>query len=121
MVTCSNLLRDDQTSLSWLGIPNRSWFTNSDAQGTAKLKGGLDVERDRERMTLVRDVLAADGNGARPGLIHVDEEAIANCRVPLDIPTFDTPGIRSERAGRRLLAATDGNPLRTRRPYNHMA
>ncbi|NUT36912.1 MAG: mandelate racemase/muconate lactonizing enzyme family protein [Hamadaea sp.] len=35
----------------------------------AKLKGGLDVERDRERLLLVREVLAAAGNGARPGLM----------------------------------------------------
>nr|WP_062340616.1 mandelate racemase/muconate lactonizing enzyme family protein [Herbidospora sakaeratensis] len=35
----------------------------------AKLKGGLDVDRDRERLTLVRDVLTEAGNGARPGLM----------------------------------------------------
>lgn len=35
----------------------------------AKLKGGLDVERDRERLTLVRDVLASAGGGRRPGLM----------------------------------------------------
>jgi L-alanine-DL-glutamate epimerase-like enolase superfamily enzyme len=35
----------------------------------AKLKGGLDVERDRRRLTLVRDVLAKAGNGMRPGLM----------------------------------------------------
>ncbi|MCP2328739.1 L-alanine-DL-glutamate epimerase-like enolase superfamily enzyme [Hamadaea flava] len=35
----------------------------------AKLKGGLDVDRDRDRLILVRDVLAAAGNGARPGLM----------------------------------------------------
>ena len=35
----------------------------------AKLKGGLDVERDRHRLTLVRDVLAEAGHGARPGLM----------------------------------------------------
>lgn len=35
----------------------------------AKLKGGLDVERDRRRLGLVRDVLAAAGRGARPGLM----------------------------------------------------
>lgn len=34
----------------------------------AKLKGGLDVERDRHRLTLVRDVLAEAG-GSRPGLM----------------------------------------------------
>ena len=35
----------------------------------AKLKGGLDVERDRHRLTLVRDVLAEAGGGPRPGLM----------------------------------------------------
>lgn len=35
----------------------------------AKLKGGLDVEQDRHRLTLVRDVLAAAGDGLRPGLM----------------------------------------------------
>jgi L-alanine-DL-glutamate epimerase-like enolase superfamily enzyme len=35
----------------------------------AKLKGGLDVERDRHRLTLVRDALTKAGNGARPGLM----------------------------------------------------
>ena len=34
----------------------------------AKLKGGLDVEQDRRRLMLVRDVLA-EGNGTRPGLM----------------------------------------------------
>jgi L-alanine-DL-glutamate epimerase-like enolase superfamily enzyme len=35
----------------------------------AKLKGGLDVERDRRRLALVRDVLTDAGHGARPGLM----------------------------------------------------
>lgn len=35
----------------------------------AKLKGGLDIERDRHRLALVRDVLAQVGNGARPALM----------------------------------------------------
>jgi L-alanine-DL-glutamate epimerase-like enolase superfamily enzyme len=35
----------------------------------AKLKGGLDVERDRRRLGLVRDVLAAGRGGLRPGLM----------------------------------------------------
>ncbi|MBB5803536.1 L-alanine-DL-glutamate epimerase-like enolase superfamily enzyme [Saccharothrix ecbatanensis] len=36
---------------------------------SAKLKGGLDVERDRHRLTLVRDVLTDAGHGTRPGLM----------------------------------------------------
>jgi len=35
----------------------------------AKLKGGLDVERDRHRLTLVRDVLAEAGGEPRPALM----------------------------------------------------
>jgi L-alanine-DL-glutamate epimerase-like enolase superfamily enzyme len=35
----------------------------------AKLKGGLDVERDRHRLTLVRDVLTEAAGGSRPGLM----------------------------------------------------
>jgi L-alanine-DL-glutamate epimerase-like enolase superfamily enzyme len=35
----------------------------------AKLKGGLDVERDRARLTIVRDVLAQANPGPRPGLM----------------------------------------------------
>ncbi|MFC3493742.1 mandelate racemase/muconate lactonizing enzyme family protein [Glycomyces rhizosphaerae] len=35
----------------------------------AKLKGGIDVEADRRRLSLVRDVLTEAGGGARPGLM----------------------------------------------------
>jgi L-alanine-DL-glutamate epimerase-like enolase superfamily enzyme len=35
----------------------------------AKLKGGLDIERDRHRLTLVREVLTAAARGKRPGLM----------------------------------------------------
>lgn len=35
----------------------------------AKLKGGLDVERDRHRLTLIREVLADAGHGRRPALM----------------------------------------------------
>lgn len=35
----------------------------------AKLKGGLDIERDRHRLTLVREVLARGVPGTRPGLM----------------------------------------------------
>jgi L-alanine-DL-glutamate epimerase-like enolase superfamily enzyme len=35
----------------------------------AKLKGGLDVDRDRHRLALVRDVLTEAGHGARPSLM----------------------------------------------------
>ncbi|WP_026924459.1 mandelate racemase/muconate lactonizing enzyme family protein [Glycomyces arizonensis] len=35
----------------------------------AKLKGGLDVERDRTRLTLVRELLTEAGRGKRPSLM----------------------------------------------------
>ncbi|GAA2356426.1 racemase [Catellatospora methionotrophica] len=35
----------------------------------AKLKGGLDVDRDRHRLALVGDMLAEAGGGSRPGLM----------------------------------------------------
>ena len=35
----------------------------------AKLKGGLDIERDRHRLTLVREVLTRAARGTRPGLM----------------------------------------------------
>jgi L-alanine-DL-glutamate epimerase-like enolase superfamily enzyme len=41
----------------------------------AKLKGGLDIERDRHRLTLVRDVLTEAGRGLRPGLMLDANEA----------------------------------------------
>ncbi|GAA2319473.1 mandelate racemase/muconate lactonizing enzyme family protein [Nonomuraea roseoviolacea subsp. roseoviolacea] len=41
----------------------------------AKIKGGLDIERDRRRLTLVRDVLTEAANGARPGLMLDVNEA----------------------------------------------
>lgn len=42
---------------------------------TAKLKGGLDVERDRQRLTLVRDVLSESSRGVAPGLMIDANEA----------------------------------------------
>ncbi|PRX62343.1 L-alanine-DL-glutamate epimerase-like enolase superfamily enzyme [Nonomuraea fuscirosea] len=41
----------------------------------AKIKGGLDIERDLRRLTLVRDVLTEAGQGARPGLMLDVNEA----------------------------------------------
>jgi L-alanine-DL-glutamate epimerase-like enolase superfamily enzyme len=42
----------------------------------AKLKGGLDVERDRRRLALVRDVLAEAARGVRPGLMLDANESL---------------------------------------------
>ncbi|MFI6240281.1 mandelate racemase/muconate lactonizing enzyme family protein [Micromonospora sp. NPDC050795] len=41
----------------------------------AKLKGGLDIERDRHRLSLVREVLTEAGHGRRPGLMLDVNEA----------------------------------------------
>jgi L-alanine-DL-glutamate epimerase-like enolase superfamily enzyme len=41
----------------------------------AKLKGGLDVQRDRERLSMVREVLVLAGNGTPPGLMLDANEA----------------------------------------------
>ncbi|MBB4912312.1 mandelate racemase/muconate lactonizing enzyme family protein [Actinophytocola algeriensis] len=41
----------------------------------AKLKGGLDVEQDRRRLTLVRDILADAARGPRPALMLDANEA----------------------------------------------
>ncbi|GAA3799784.1 mandelate racemase/muconate lactonizing enzyme family protein [Sphaerisporangium flaviroseum] len=41
----------------------------------AKLKGGLDIERDRHRLNLVREVLTEAGHGRRPGLMLDVNEA----------------------------------------------
>ncbi|MFC3499426.1 mandelate racemase/muconate lactonizing enzyme family protein [Micromonospora krabiensis] len=41
----------------------------------AKLKGGLDIDRDRHRLGLVRDVLTEAGRGRRPGLMLDVNEA----------------------------------------------
>jgi L-alanine-DL-glutamate epimerase-like enolase superfamily enzyme len=41
----------------------------------AKLKGGLDIEHDRDRLCLVRDVLAEAAHGRRPGLMLDVNEA----------------------------------------------
>ncbi|MFE2758038.1 mandelate racemase/muconate lactonizing enzyme family protein [Actinosynnema sp. NPDC059335] len=43
----------------------------------AKLKGGLDVDRDRDRLILVRDVLTAAGRGVRPGLMLDVNESLS--------------------------------------------
>ncbi|QQQ73965.1 mandelate racemase/muconate lactonizing enzyme family protein [Saccharothrix sp. 6-C] len=53
-------------------------YENYAAHGlrVAKLKGGLDVDRDRDRLILVRDVLTAAGGGTRPGLMLDVNEAL---------------------------------------------
>jgi L-alanine-DL-glutamate epimerase-like enolase superfamily enzyme len=41
----------------------------------AKLKGGLDIERDRHRLTLIQEVLTEAAHGSRPGLMLDVNEA----------------------------------------------
>ncbi|WP_433509301.1 mandelate racemase/muconate lactonizing enzyme family protein [Nonomuraea sp. CA-143628] len=41
----------------------------------AKIKGGLDIDRDRHRLTVVRDVLSEVRHGSRPGLMLDVNEA----------------------------------------------
>jgi len=41
----------------------------------AKLKGGLDIDRDRDRLTMVRDVLTDAGRGSRPAMMLDANEA----------------------------------------------
>ncbi|GIJ42292.1 mandelate racemase/muconate lactonizing enzyme family protein [Micromonospora andamanensis] len=52
-------------------------YTRYAAHGlrAAKLKGGLDIEQDRHRLHLVREVLAEAGHGLRPGLMLDVNEA----------------------------------------------
>jgi L-alanine-DL-glutamate epimerase-like enolase superfamily enzyme len=54
-------LDDEQLAEVYRGYADRGL-------GAAKLKGGLDVDQDRRRLTLVRDVLA-DAGHLRPGLM----------------------------------------------------
>jgi L-alanine-DL-glutamate epimerase-like enolase superfamily enzyme len=55
-------LGDDELVAAYEGYADRGLRA-------AKIKGGLDVDRDRDRLILVRDVLTAAGHGTRPGLM----------------------------------------------------
>ncbi|GIH03063.1 racemase [Rhizocola hellebori] len=61
-------LTDDELAVAYQAYAERGLRA-------AKLKGGLDVERDRQRLTLVRDVLTLAGNDIRPGLMLDANEA----------------------------------------------
>jgi L-alanine-DL-glutamate epimerase-like enolase superfamily enzyme len=74
----------------------------------AKLKGGLDVERDRHRLTLVREVLAEAGGGVRPGLMLDANESwtrkqavrhIAELERTLDLTWVEEPVRRWDAEG----------------------
>ena len=74
----------------------------------AKLKGGLDVERDRRRLTLVRDVMAEAAHGARPGLMLDANESMTRKQAvrhvtelerTLDLTWVEEPVRRWDAAG----------------------
>ncbi|MFC8847918.1 MULTISPECIES: mandelate racemase/muconate lactonizing enzyme family protein [unclassified Micromonospora] len=61
-------LSDDELVAAYEGYARRGLRA-------AKLKGGLDIERDRDRLHLVRDVLTDAAHGQRPGLMLDVNEA----------------------------------------------
>jgi L-alanine-DL-glutamate epimerase-like enolase superfamily enzyme len=74
----------------------------------AKLKGGLDVDRDRDRLTLVRDVLAEAHPGSRPVLMLDANESwnrkqavrhIAELERTLDLTWVEEPVRRWDAEG----------------------
>ncbi len=91
----------------------------------AKLKGGLDVERDRHRLTLVRDVLAEAADGRRPALMLDANEAwsrkqavrhVAELERSLDLTWIEEPvrrwdadGLAAVSRGVRAAVATGEN------------
>jgi len=95
----------------------------------AKLKGGLDVDRDRDRLTLVRDVLAGAGRFAgeagRPGLMLDANESwtrkqavrhVAELERTLDLTWVEEPvrrwdaeGLAAVGRGIRAAVATGEN------------
>ncbi|MET0414879.1 MAG: mandelate racemase/muconate lactonizing enzyme family protein [Actinoplanes sp.] len=91
----------------------------------AKLKGGLDIERDRQRLCLVRDVLTEAGHGRRPGLMLDVNEAwsrkqavrhVAELERTLDliwieepVRRWDAEGLAAVGRGVRASVATGEN------------
>jgi L-alanine-DL-glutamate epimerase-like enolase superfamily enzyme len=74
----------------------------------AKLKGGLDIGRDRHRLTLVRDVLEEAGGGLRPGLMLDANESwtrkqavrhVAELERTLDLTWIEEPVRRWDAEG----------------------
>jgi L-alanine-DL-glutamate epimerase-like enolase superfamily enzyme len=74
----------------------------------AKIKGGLDVEEDRRRLTLVRDVLANAHSGLRPGLMLDANESwtrkqavrhVAELEQTLDLTWVEEPVRRWDAEG----------------------
>jgi L-alanine-DL-glutamate epimerase-like enolase superfamily enzyme len=91
----------------------------------AKLKGGLDVEEDRRRLTLVREVLADAGGGPRPGLmldaneswtrkqavrhVHELERSLDLIWVEEPVRRWDAEGLAAVGRGIRASVATGEN------------
>ncbi|MGV9981653.1 mandelate racemase/muconate lactonizing enzyme family protein [Micromonospora wenchangensis] len=74
----------------------------------AKLKGGLDIERDRHRLHVVREVLTEAGRGQRPGLMLDVNEAwtrkqavrhVAELERTLDLVWIEEPVRRWDAEG----------------------
>src|SRR5688572_25329213 len=74
----------------------------------AKLKGGLDVEQDRHRLALVREVLASASGGPRPGLMLDANESwtrkqavrhVAELEQTLDLTWVEEPVRRWDAEG----------------------
>jgi L-alanine-DL-glutamate epimerase-like enolase superfamily enzyme len=83
----------------------------------AKLKGGLDIERDRRRLMLVKEVLTRAGQGARPSLMLDVNESwsrkqavrhICELERTLDLTWIEEPVRRWDAEG----LATVGNGIR---------
>jgi len=91
----------------------------------AKLKGGLDVDEDLRRLTLVRDVLAEAGRGTRPGLmldaneswtrkqavrhVHELEQSLDLIWVEEPVRRWDAEGLVAVGRGIRASVATGEN------------
>jgi L-alanine-DL-glutamate epimerase-like enolase superfamily enzyme len=91
----------------------------------AKLKGGLDIERDRHRLTLIRDVLTEAGRGKRPGLmldvnetwtrkqavrhVHELEQTLDLTWIEEPVRRWDVPGHLAVGQGVRASVATGEN------------
>jgi L-alanine-DL-glutamate epimerase-like enolase superfamily enzyme len=91
----------------------------------AKLKGGLDIDRDRRRLTLIRDLLTEAGQGKRPGLmldvnetwtrkqavrhVHELEQTLDLTWVEEPVRRWDAPGHLAVGNGIRASVATGEN------------
>ena len=97
----------------------------------AKLKGGLDVDQDLARLTLVRDVLADANPGSRPGLMLDANESwtrkqavrhVAELERTVDLIWVEEPVRRWDAAGHgRRRARGSGVDRRRREPHRARA